>query len=366
MPVPPARRLGALVLWSALLAPPAAAQMTVEEYQPRSSLRVPEHRLTRARYPFIDIHAHEFNPTPGRAAGLVRDMDAMNMAIMVNLSGGSGDALVERLAALRSAGPSRFAAFANVDFSRVGEPGFGQAAADQLARDVANGAVGLKIFKDLGMDVRDGAGLRVPTDDPRLAPIWDRAGALGIPVLIHTGDPAPFWDPKDAFNERWYELEERPGRIRPPDRYPPWEVIMGEQWNLFRKHPKTTFIAAHLSWLGGDLGRLGRLLDSLPNMYVELGAVLAEIGRQPRHAREFFIRYQDRILMGKDAWEPSEYFVYFRVLETEDEYFEYYRRRHAFWRMYGLSLPDQVLRKLYYGNALRIVPGLDASLFPGN
>jgi predicted TIM-barrel fold metal-dependent hydrolase len=139
---------------------------------------------------------------------------------------------------------------------------------------------------------------------------------------------------------------------------------MREQWNVIRRHPNTTFISAHLSWLGGDLDRLGRLLDELPNMYTEIGAVLAELGRQPRHARQWLERYQDRVLFGKDAYEPSEYHVYFRTLETADEYFDYYRKRHAFWKLYGLELPDDVLRKIYYGNALRIIPALPRERFP--
>ena len=139
---------------------------------------------------------------------------------------------------------------------------------------------------------------------------------------------------------------------------------MAEQWNIIRRHPKTRFISAHLSWLGGDLARLGRLLDSMPNMNVEIGAVLAELGRQPRFAREWLIKYQDRVLFGKDAWAPSEYPYYFRTLETADEYFDYYRKRHALWKLYGLDLPDEVLKKLYYKNALKLIPGIDRRLFP--
>jgi predicted TIM-barrel fold metal-dependent hydrolase len=138
---------------------------------------------------------------------------------------------------------------------------------------------------------------------------------------------------------------------------------MGEQHRVFEKHRGTTFINAHLGWMGGDLAELGRLLDKMPNMYTEIGAVLAELGRQPRFARQWFIRYQDRVLFGKDSYAPSEYPTYFRVLESSDEYFDYYRRRHAFWKMYGLDLPDEVLKKLYYKNALRIVPGFDAKHF---
>ena len=176
--------------------------------------------------------------------------------------------------------------------------------------------------------------------------------------------PAPFWQPKTGENERLFELMERPGRYRDPALYPPWEQIMGEQHNVFRKHRSTTFISAHLSWMGNDLARLGRLLDELPNMYTEIGAVLAELGRQPRFARAWLIRYQDRVMFGKDSWAPEEYHVYFRALETADDYFDYYRRRHAFWKIYGLDLPDEVLRKVYYKNALRVIPGIDRSRFP--
>jgi predicted TIM-barrel fold metal-dependent hydrolase len=213
------------------------------------------------------------------------------------------------------------------------------------------------------MRLTDAQGKRVPVDDPRLDPVWQKCGELGIPVLIHSADPAPFWQPHDEQNERWLELKERPDRKRDPEKEATWEQIMAEQHNLFRKHPKTIFINAHLGWLGNDLARLGKLMDELPNMYTEIGAVLAELGRQPRFAREWFIKYQDRVLFGKDSWAPEEYHTYFRVLETADEYFDYYRRRHAFWKMYGLDLPDEVLKKLYYQNALRIIPGIDASLF---
>jgi predicted TIM-barrel fold metal-dependent hydrolase len=214
------------------------------------------------------------------------------------------------------------------------------------------------------MTVKDAKGERVHVDDPRLDPVFEMCAALKIPVLIHTAEPASFFEPQDRFNERWLELKQFPKRARPPDEYPPWETLIGEQHRLFARHPNTVFIDAHLGWMGGNLARLGKLLDERPNVYTEIGAVLAELGRQPRFAREWFIRHQDRVLFGKDIWEPSEYGVYFRVLETGDEYFDYYRKRHAFWKMYGLDLPDDVLRKLYYKNALRILPSLDASAFP--
>lgn len=346
-------------------APPPGASMSIEEYEPKSTLVVPEHRVTRAKFPFIDVHNHQDRgQSASDAERLVKDMDSLNMRVMVNLSGGSGEELGKGLANLRGRYPKRFVVFANLDFKGIDEPGWGQKAAAQLAADVSRGAQGLKIFKNFGMTLKDGKGERVHVDDPRLDQVLEKCAELGIPVLIHTAEPASFFQPQDRFNERWLELKQFPGRARPPETFPPWETLVAEQHALFAKHPKTKFIDAHLGWMGGDLARLGRLLDALPNVYTEIGAVLAELGRQPRFARDWFIRYQDRVMFGKDTWAPEEYRVYFRVLESDDEYFDYYRRRHAFWKMYGLALPDEVLKKLYYANALKVVPGIDASEFP--
>ncbi len=362
-----AASLVALAAGFTAAAPLAAQEVTVVDYEPRNTLVVPENLVTRARFPFVDIHGHQRGRGMSAEAvdRLVAEMDELNMAVMVNLSGGSGVSLAEGLENLAGRHPSRFVFFANINFFGVGEPGWGEEAARQLEEDVRNGAAGLKIFKGLGMADRDTDGNRIPVDDPRLAPVWDKAGELGIPVLIHSADPAEFWQPHDRFNERWLELQLRPRRIRPPDRFPPFEQIIGEQHNLFRNHPNTNFIAAHLGWLGHDLGRLGELLDEIPNMYVGLGAVIYELGRQPRFARQWLTRYQDRVLMGKDSYNQEEFHTYFRVFETADEYFDYYRNYHAFWQMYGLDLPDEVLRKIYYENALKLVPAIDRSLFPG-
>jgi predicted TIM-barrel fold metal-dependent hydrolase len=350
---------------------PAAADtsnaiMSFEDYEPRSTLVVPEHPLTRARYPFIDVHNHQDaeEMTPAQVDEVVTAMDGLNMGVMVNLSGGSGEGFQKGLANLTARHPNRFVQFANVDFSKIDDPDFGENAARQLEQDVKNGARGLKVFKNLGMFVKDKNGKRVQTDDPRIDPVWDKCAELGIPVLIHVGEPMSFWLPWDRYNERWLELKQFPNRRRDSPEFASFEQTIGELHNVIRKHPKTIFINAHLGWLGYDLARLGKLLDEMPNMMTEIGAVLYDLGRQPRMAREFMIRYQDRVLFGKDVWEPSEYYTYFRTLETADEYFPYYRKRHAFWSLYGLDLPDEVLRKLYYKNALRIIPGIDKSLFP--
>lgn len=356
------------------------SKISFMEYDPPSTLVVSEHPVSRAKYPFVDVHSHQFELDEAKVRQLVADMDAMNMAVMVNLSGrgftrttgpdgkprfGLNDpqylrdtiALVERVA------PGRMVQFTNVDWNRVGAPDWPAAAVAELEADVRAGARGLKVYKSLGMDTTDVAGQRIAVNDPRLFPIWAACARLGIPVLIHTADPAPFWQAKDKNNERLYELIET-RRWRDPEANISFEQLMTEQHDLFRRNPKTTFINAHLGWFGNDLARLGRLFDEAPNVVTEIGAVLAELGRQPRFAHDWLVKYQDRVMFGKDSWAPAEYPPYFRVLETRDDYFPYYRRRHAFWKIYGLDLPDEVLRKLYYGNALRVVPGLDRSRFP--
>ncbi|SHI87453.1 amidohydrolase family protein [Pseudozobellia thermophila] len=352
------------VLAFLLVYPAGAQEMGFEEYNPESTLVVPENKVTRAKFPFVDIHSHQRNMSPGRLKELVGDMDRLNEAIMVNLSGGSGAGLVQMVQNIEENCPGRIVVFANVDFDGIGSPGWTEKAVAQLEKDVENGAKGLKVFKSLGLRYTDNQGKRVAVDDERLDPIWAKCGALGIPVLIHSADPRSFWDPMDAKNERWLELKTHPRRKRSDTDPAPWQQIIDEQHRMFKKHPNTQFINAHMGWYANNLQELGRLLDEIPNMSVGIAAVIAELGRQPKNAREFFIKYQDRILFGKDSWNPDEFPTYFRVLETEDEYFPYYKKYHAFWAMYGLGLPDEVLRKVYYKNALKLVPGLDPSRFP--
>lgn len=339
-------------------------KMDFEKYDPVSTLVVPEHKLTRAKFPFIDVHNHQWNMGTQDLSGLITDMDKLNMTLMVNLSGGNGNGLKKMTDNIKSNYPKRFIVFANIDFDGIGAEGWTEKAVKQLETDVKNGANGLKIFKDLGFNVKDNKGNRVTVDDKRLDAIWSKAGELKIPVLIHTADPKPFWDDVDEKNERWLEITTHPGRQRGPNNPVPWETLIEEQHRMFKKHPGTTFIAAHFGWYPNNLSKLGQLLDDMPNVNVEFGAVIAELGRQPRAAKKFFEKYQDRILFGKDSWVPEEYYTYFRVLETEDEYFPYHKKYHAFWRMYGIGLPDSILKKVYYKNALRIVPNIDKTMFP--
>ncbi|MBS1544740.1 MAG: amidohydrolase [Bacteroidetes bacterium] len=344
---------------------PLEMKMDFEDYDPPSSLVLEEHKLTRSKFPFIDIHNHQFSMPTQDLSKLVADMDKLNMAVMVNLSGrgmGSSEHLAKAVENVNKTFPARFVVFTNVEFRGIDDPDWSQRAAKQLEEDVKKGAKGLKIYKSLGMINKDKDGNRIHIDDPRIDPVWAKCGELGIPVLIHSADPRQFWQPIDNKNERWLELKLHPNRRHDTDPVS-WETIIQEQHNIFRKHPKTKFINAHLGWYGSDLKKLGQLLDEFPNMYTEIGAVIAELGRQPRAAKAFLTKYQDRVLFGKDSWVPDEYETYFRVLETEDEYFPYHKRYHAFWRMYGLGLPDEVLKKIYYKNAMKLIPDIDEKMF---
>jgi predicted TIM-barrel fold metal-dependent hydrolase len=258
---------------------------------------------------------------------------------------------------------ARFASMTNIDYKGIGEPDYGKRVAAQLEQDIKNGAIGLKVWKNFGMREKDIDGKRVPVDDPRLDPVWDVCAKYKIPVMIHTADPKPLFDPMDKYNERWLELRLRPNRAEAGQDFT-WEQVIGEQHNLFAKHPKTIFIAAHMGWMAHDLQALGAMLDRMPNLNVEIAAILGELGRQPRNAKRFFIKYQDRILFGKDTYNVSEYPFYFRVLETDDDWIDNIRKYHGLWKLYGLDLPDDVLKKVYYKNALRLFPSLSSVGFP--
>lgn len=355
------------------IAQEAEQEMSFEEYNPTSTLVVPENPVTKAKFPFVDIHSHQWNLTKEGIAKLVAEMDELNMGAMVNLSGrgfnretrdiGTQEYLAGMVRRVEGEAPNKIIIFTNVSFKDIGQPGWTENAVKELEEDVKAGARGLKIYKSLGLSNTDTDGNRVPIDDPRIDPIWAKCGELGIPVLIHAADPASFWDPMDGDNERWLELKLRPGRKRGDDDPAPFEQIIAEQHNIFKKHPNTTFVNAHMGWMANDLDKASEHLEMYPNVYFGIGAVIAEFGRQPKRANAFFEKYQDRLLFGKDAYNPEEFYTYFRVLETEDEYFPYYKKYHAYWRMYGLGLSDEVLKKVYYKNACRIIPGLEVSQF---
>ena len=348
--------------------------MDIEEYSPISTLVVPQNPKTRSKFPFIDVHSHHWNMPIMNLDNLVEEMDSLNMKYQINLSGsglavfsGKQDLMDLNLSKsinnVKKNYPERFGVFVNLDLSKIGRKDFKLNTEKYLLNASKIGASGLKIYKNLGLNLKDGEGNRVKVDDDRLQFIWEKCAELNLPVLIHSGEPIAFFLNIDKYNERWLHAKQRPSSFRPSDKYPSFETVMSEQYNMFKKNPKTTFINAHMGWYGNNLSKLDQQLIDLPNVYVEFGAVINELGRQPVSARKFFIKHQDRILFGKDNYNKEEYYLYFQVLETSDEYIEYFRKRHGLWRLYGLNLPDSVLKKVYHQNALKIFPSINSNLF---
>jgi len=341
---------------------------SILDYRPRSTLVAGAHRVPKAKYPAIDFHGHP-QGLLGSSEGLDQlgaALDSLNVRLMVAANNMSGEALARTLATIRSSPgmKDRVRVLAGIDFRNVG-PGWAEKAVAQLESDIAAGAVGVgEISKSFGLSIKKADGTRLRIDDPALDPIWEACARLRIPVFIHTADPQEFWQSIDYENERWLELALFPGRRYPPEQFPSFEELMTERDNLLRRHPRTTFVIAHMGWHANDLGRLGKLLTELPNVYTEVGAVLYDIGRQPRAAHDFFVQFQDRILFGKDSFQPEEYPYYWRVFETRDDYFDYYRGYHAFWKLYGIDLPDSVLKKVYYQNALKLTSRLPQTGWP--
>jgi uncharacterized protein len=345
-------------------APPASPAPSILDYRPRSTVVAAAHLVPKAKFPVVDVHSHT-TATAQNMPKLITEMDALNLRVLVNLSGGDAAAVKQKVEAINgSPYKDRFRVFANVEWNGAGGPGWQEKALADLRQAAKNGAIGLKVFKGLGLSDKKADGTRIPVDDPALDPVWDLAGELNIPVIIHTAEPQEFFSPLDSHNERWLELQIFQDRYRPSSDYPSFEQLMKERDHMFAKHPKTRFIAAHFAWYGNDLARAATLLDTLPNVTLEVAAVLYEFGRQPYASTQFFTKYQDRVMFGKDTYEPSEYPYYWRVFETHDEYFDYYRGYHAFWKLYGMGLPDTVLKKLYFRNALTVEPGLPQTGWP--
>ncbi len=345
---------------------PETAAPSILDYRPKSTLVTPAHSVPKSKFPSIDFHGHPGDISNAEALErLGASMDSIGVQVMIAANNSSGEQLKNTMAAIRASAKmkDRVRVLTGINLRDVG-PGWAERAVAQLEADVAAGAVGVgEIGKGFGLSTTKVDGSRLKLDDPELKPIWDACARLGLPVFIHTGDPQEFFKTIDLTNERWLELALFPGRRFPPDRFPGFETLMTERDNLFRNNPKTTFVTAHMGWQANDLGRLGKVLD-LPNVYTEVGAVLYDIGRQPRGAHDFFVKYQDRILFGKDSFQPEEYPYYWRVFETADEYFDYYRGYHAFWKLYGIALPDAVLKKVYYKNALKLMKGVPTNGFP--
>ena len=345
---------------------PEISPPSIVDYRPRSTLVTADHPVPKAKFPAIDIHGHAGGLTSAQGIdAVVKALDSIGVRVLVSADNSSGDRLVRTLQAINSSPhKDRFRVMAGIDFRNVG-PGWGAQAAKQLEADIKAGAVGVgEISKSFGLTIRKPDGSRLKIDDPELDPVWAAFARLDVPVFIHTAEPQEFFQPLDMHNERWLELALFPNRRNNEPGHVTFDQLMTERNNVFRKHPKTRFIAAHFGWHANDLRKAAAMLDAFPNVTVEVGAILYDLGRQPRAAREFFIKYQDRVLFGKDAFQPEEYPYYWRVFETADEYFDYYRDYHAFWKLYGMDLPDPVLKKLYFQNALRVVKGLPQSGWP--
>jgi predicted TIM-barrel fold metal-dependent hydrolase len=364
---------------------PAPAPLELKDFQPRSMLKVPETRVERARYPVIDIHTHlgfrakGVNGVPhgedmryrAPASEILPVMDRVNLQTMVNLTGGVGRGLEQSIAQYQTAHPGRFITFTEPRFDQIAQPNYAKDQADDIARAHKAGARGLKVLKTLGLYLREQvtSGPLVAVDDKRFDPMWEACAARNMPVAIHIADPEAFFLPTDRFNERFEELNNHPDWSFHGRDFPSFQQLLDARNRMFARHPKTTFIALHVGHNAENLGYVSQCLDKFPNMYVEIGARIGELGRQPRTARKFFDRYQDRILFGTDAVPHGKetpqqifgedlYHIYFRCLETEDEYFDYAPAPvppQGRWRIYGLGLPDAILRKVYRDNAARLL-----------
>ncbi len=360
--------------------PESKAPLALSDYEPKSMLHVRETKVERARFPVIDVHAHlSSSAALGKEGGprhaatpeeVLAVMDRKNVRMMVNLTGGYGEALVETIRYWQGPRPDRFLVFTEPCWNRCAEPGYAKFQADELERAHRAGARGLKILKTLGLYLREKVttGPLVKVDDRRFGPMWEAAGALKMPVAIHTSDPEAFFLPIDRFNERFEELHAHPDWSFHGKDFPSNRELMEARNRLAERHPRTQFIYLHV----GDSENLpwvSEWLDRYPNVHVEIGARIGELGRQPRTARGFFDRYQDRILFGTDAIPHGDqypqqvfcdalYEIYYRFLETEDEYFDYAPARippQGRWRIYGLGLPEGILRQVYYQNAVRLL-----------
>ena len=364
---------------------PAKPGLALEDFEPKSMLVAPHHPTPQAKYPVIDVHTHVSSVFPKRrAAGspemakafgqidaITGWMDTLNIRTTLNLTGGYGDLLNQNISDLQDRYKGRFFNCVEPAYDRIREPNFPQWQADEIARGKQAGAVGVKVLKTLGLYLREnvGTGALVKIDDARFDPMWDAAGQLNLPVFIHTSDPDAFFTPVDRFNERWEELGHHPDWSFYGKDFPPKAELLAARNRVIARHPKTKFVGLHVANHPENLDEVSTWLDDFPNLHVETAARLGELGRQPRRARAFFEKYQDRIMFGTDATpseagtpqqdlKPAMFQIYFRWLETLDEYFDYApssRPPQGRWRIYGIGLPDSILKKVYSGNAARLL-----------
>jgi predicted TIM-barrel fold metal-dependent hydrolase len=367
--------------------PQGAGKMRLDlsEFQPKSMLHVPETKVERSRYPVIDVHTHlsfraqvkngvgigerlDFLTTP---EAVLPVMDRKNIRVMVNLTGGAGAGLAEAIEKFQKPHPDRFLTFTEPSWARTAEPGYGKFQAEEIERAHKAGARGLKVLKTLGLYLRENVseGRLVKIDDARFDPMWEACGSLGMPVAMHVSDPEAFFLPTDRFNERFEELNNHPDWSFHGRDFPSNAELLEARNRVLARHPKTQFILLHVGNDAENLPYVSECMDRFPNITVELAARIGELGRQPRMTRKFFDQHQDRILFGTDAVPngsdtPQQIFggelyeIYYRFLETEDEYFDYAPAPippQGRWRIYGIGLPDSILKKVYQQNAARLL-----------
>ncbi len=341
--------------------------LDIRDYKPISRLVTHQSEIKKPRYPVIDAHNH-MGATFGGAwvdrpiEALLTAMDEANVTSVVDLDGFEGEEVFERhLRQLKEKAPERFRIYTGPDYSQWPEQKdrFGEWAAQKLREQAQRGAQGLKIWKNLGASVHDHKGERVRLPDPRLAPLWQTAAELKLPVTIHFVDPVAFYDPLTPQNERWEELHAHPDWHFPAPEFLPFDTLYSDFLELLKQNPDTVFIGAHVGCYAENLAVVEKTLRDHPNYYVDISERVAELGRQPYTARRFMINNADRILFGLDRpVNVDEYRCYYRILESDDEYFDYSAvevYRQGRWKVYGLCLPDDVLKKIYYQNAERIL-----------
>ena len=374
--------LAILVVWG--LAGPVIAQETSDEepslrtYDPTPALVVRQTNLTQAKFPVIDIHNHFGFRLKGDHQALDSYLEVMKRnqivyAISFDAPLGAEDDHLKFLKPVRD----RVGFFVHLDFAQteqrdeparmaVNRPDFVRTCVEQLAVAKQKGALGLKLFKSFGLNIKDAQGRLIKIDDPRFDPIWKRCGELELPVIMHVADPVAFFQPIDADNERWEELSRHPDWSFYGPEFPARNELLEARNRVIKRHPKTTFIGAHVANNSEDLAVVAKWLDDYPNLVVEIASRINELGRQPYTARSFFLKYQDRILFGTDGPFPElRLRYYWRFLETYDEHFPYSEKSpppQGMWRIYGIGLPDKVLKKVYLENALRVIPGLKRQL----
>jgi predicted TIM-barrel fold metal-dependent hydrolase len=349
--------------------------LRLADYRPVSRLRVPAQRVERPRFGVIDAHNHL---GPAFSMGwhrrpvdqLLATLDETGVETVIDLDVEQGVGFRERVARYGAAHPSRFVHFASLAFDAWTERAdFGAWEARRLEDAARHGARGLKAWKPLGLSARDPAGHVVDVDDERLDPLWAAGARLGLPIVVHVADPVAFFEPLDEHNERWEELADHPDwhfwpprgwdPADPESGFPPFDEILAAFDRVIGRHPETTFIGAHVGCAAEDLDLVSSMLERHPNFHVDIAARIAELGRQPYTARAFFLRHADRILFGTDeGYDPAMYRIYYRFLETIDESFDYSTEEvppQGRWQIFGLGLPDEVLERVYAGNARRLI-----------